>query len=64
MVIFRAVTVSMPHIFGTVLHLDNACIAGTQEGDALYLLAVPFMEIDFIDSSCEANKTSFYQFVF
>ena len=52
----------MPHIFGTMLHLDKACIAGTQEGDALYLSAVPFMEIDFIDF--EANETSFYQFVF
>ena len=62
MVIFRALTFPMPHIFGTMLHLDNACIAGTQEGDALYLSAVPFMEIDFIDF--EANETSFYKFVF
>ena len=64
MIICRAVTFPVPHIFGTVLHPNNACITGSQEIDALSFSAVAFIEINFLDSSSEANKTSFYQFIF
>ena len=54
----------MTHIFGTVLHPYNAGIASSQEIDALYFSAVPFIDINFLDSSSEAIKTSFCQFIF
>ena len=47
----------MPQIFGRVPHPDNACIAGSQEVDALCFSAVPFIEINFLGSSSEANET-------
>ena len=56
----------MPQIFGPVLHPGNACIAGYQETNALYsqLPSSTFIEINFLDSSSDANKALFYKLIF
>ena len=64
MIIYRAVTFPLPHIFSTASHPDNTCIADSQKIDALCFSVVPFIEINFLDLSSEANETSFCQFIF